>query len=472
MTSKLEMAFSLDPTLRGATAEIAAELQERIYREYMATTAPKVLVVGSLDNPAGAMSHSTSHRQMVPIGSGTNLESLGADALHSPPLGAPLAAAAKHASLAAAATLSMTHLWADAEAALLQATGLASAVSLMELPDPQLVAALWRLVPPMPLASSHPLLIIYTSGTSGFRPRGLVCDTGGYCSGLARTMRLAFDVRPADVVLVDASPSWITGQSYGVAGPLLCRATSVFVPPGELVDDDLPAFLAAGRPLARFNPRAPPHNPRLLSTPPLPHHHHHHHHHHTHTPPLASPLDTHAAAPCAVVLELGVTVFKASASFFKRLARHKCRLAWLRQQKLSDSLRVVTSCGNLVEKGSARLSWRLSSCELLEFSMLNASGGTLPWVPPKTPMLRLRPSGAASPSIRSFTTLHRACFAPTSSTRTGAPNMAPSAYRTHTVTPTRRYAGTRTCGQCRGCRRRSGCHSTLSHRTSSWQPSR
>ena len=272
------MAFSLDPTLRGATAEIAAELQERIYREYMATTAPKVLVVGSLDNPAGSMSHSTSHRQMVPIGSGTNLESLGADALDLPPLGAPPAAAAKRASLAAAATLSVAYLWADAEAALLQATGLTSTVSLMELPDPQLVAALWRLVPPTPLASSHPLLIIYTSGTSGFRPRGLVCDTGGYCSGLARTMRLAFDVRPADVVLVDASPSWITGQSYGVAGPLLCRATSVFVPPGELVDDDLPAFLAAGRRLARSNPSPSPR---------------------TSHPPTPQPHDTHVAA-CVV----------------------------------------------------------------------------------------------------------------------------------------------------------------------------
>jgi len=277
VTSKLEMAFSLDPTLRGATAEIAAELQERIYREYMATTAPKVLVAGSLDSPAGVISRSTSHRQMVLI-PGTNLESLGADALYSPPLGASPAAAAKRASLAVAATLSMTHLWADAEAALLQATGLASAVSLMELPDPQLVSALWRLVPPTPLASSHPLLIIYTSGTSGFRPRGLVCDTGGYCSGLAHTMRLAFDVRPADVVLVDASPSWITGQSYGVAGPLLCRATSVFVPPGELVDDDLPAFLAAGRRLARSNPSPSPR---------------------TSHPPTPQPHDTHVAA-CVV----------------------------------------------------------------------------------------------------------------------------------------------------------------------------
>ena len=68
--------------------------------------------------------------------------------------------------------------------------------------------------------------------------------------------------------------------------------------------------------------------------------------------------------PLAVVLELGVTVFKASASFFKRLARHKCRLAWLREQKLRDSLRIATSCGNLVEKFSARLLWRLSSRHL------------------------------------------------------------------------------------------------------------
>ena len=86
------------------------------------------------------------------------------------------------------------------------------------------------------------------------------------------------------------------------------------------------------------------------------------------TPPPSPPppLDTHVTASCAVVLELGVTVFKASASFFKRLARHKCRLAWLRQQKLGSSLRVATSCGNLVEKGPARLPWQLSSRDLLE----------------------------------------------------------------------------------------------------------
>ena len=304
VTTKLEMAFSLDPKLRGATAEIAREMQDRIYREYMATAAPRVLVVGSLDDPGAtelAIPRSSSLKQ---IASASNLEGL--DALHSPPLGELSEGSARRASLISQASmLSVASLWAEAEAALLHATGAASAAELLERADAPLVAALWRLVPPTPLASSHPLFIIYTSGTSGFRPRGLVCDTGGYCSGLARTLRLAFDVRPGDVMLVDAAPSWITGQSYGVAGPLLTRATSVFVPPGELVDEELPAFLAA------------------------------------------------------VVLQLGVTVFKASASFFKRLARHKRKLAWLRQQRLASCLRVATSCGEPLNAELHRIASRV-----------------------------------------------------------------------------------------------------------------
>ena len=89
-------------------------------------------------------------------------------------------------------------LWVEAEAALLEAAAVPSVDALLALDDAALVAALWRLSDggaPLPLPSSHPTFIIYTSGTSGYRPRGLVGDTAGYCSGLARTMRLAFDVR-------------------------------------------------------------------------------------------------------------------------------------------------------------------------------------------------------------------------------------------------------------------------------------
>ena len=34
---------------------------------------------------------------------------------------------------------------------------------------------------------------------------------------------------PLQVIFVDADPSWITGQSYGISGPLCTRATSLVV---------------------------------------------------------------------------------------------------------------------------------------------------------------------------------------------------------------------------------------------------
>ena len=41
-------------------------------------------------------------------------------------------------------------------------------------------------------------------------------------------MQTCFDVRPGDdVIFVAAAPSWITGQSYAVSGPLTTRVTTV-----------------------------------------------------------------------------------------------------------------------------------------------------------------------------------------------------------------------------------------------------
>ena len=112
----------------------------------------------------------------------------------------------------------------------LAAAGVASMHDLLALDGRQLTAALWRSVPPDPLPSNHPKNIVYTSGTSGHKPKGLVCDTGGYTAGVAFTMETVFDVRAgSDVIHVDADPSWVTGQSYGITGPLTTRACSVVV---------------------------------------------------------------------------------------------------------------------------------------------------------------------------------------------------------------------------------------------------
>ena len=110
------------------------------------------------------------------------------------------------------------------------------------LSDAQLLAAAWKHVPPTPVESSWPLFVLYTSGSTG-KPKGIVHTHGGYQVGLCATVRLVFDLRPeSDLICVVATAGWITGQSYMIAAPLLCRVPSVLLdgspssPPDRIAD--------------------------------------------------------------------------------------------------------------------------------------------------------------------------------------------------------------------------------------------
>ncbi len=81
-------------------------------------------------------------------------------------------------------------------------------------------------VPPEPLDASHPLFILYTSGTTG-KPKGAVHSTGGYLTYVYATQKWVFDIRPEDVYWCTADIGWITGHSYVVFGPLAHGATSI-----------------------------------------------------------------------------------------------------------------------------------------------------------------------------------------------------------------------------------------------------
>lgn len=79
---------------------------------------------------------------------------------------------------------------------------------------------------PEKLESTHPLFILYTSGTTG-KPKGVVHGTGGYLTYVHATTKWIFDLKPNDVYWCTADIGWVTGHSYVVYGPLLHGATVV-----------------------------------------------------------------------------------------------------------------------------------------------------------------------------------------------------------------------------------------------------